>query len=149
MASRSRGWEGRKRPRELGVVERQRAADELRRGAGVAVVAARFGVSERTVDRIRARDVVVRRRRSDSGFRLRFEERVEIEVRCEDGQSVRRIAGAMGRSASTVCRELARTGVGSAIGRGGRRRGRRRVRGVPSRGSWWARRGCGRRCGRG
>jgi transposase, IS30 family len=41
---------------------------------------------------------------------LRFEERVEIQVRCEDGQSVRRIAGAIGRSASTVCRELARNG---------------------------------------
>jgi len=110
MASRSWWREGRKRPRELGVVERQRAADELRVGAGVAVVAARFGVSERTVNRIREHDVLVRRRCSLSGFRLRYEERVEIQVRCEDGQSVRRIAGAIGRSASTVCRELARNG---------------------------------------
>jgi transposase, IS30 family len=41
---------------------------------------------------------------------LSFEERLEIQVRCEDGQSVRRIALAIGRSASTVCRELARNG---------------------------------------
>ena len=41
---------------------------------------------------------------------MSYEERVEIEVRCEGGQSVRRIAGAIGRSASTVCRELARNG---------------------------------------
>jgi transposase, IS30 family len=105
------GWrEGRKRPRELGVVERGLVVAELRGGARVAVVAAWFGVSERTVQRIRDRDAVARRRRSHSGFRLRYEERVEIEVRCEGGQSVRRIAGAIGRSASTVCRELARNG---------------------------------------
>jgi transposase, IS30 family len=73
-------------------------------------VAARFGVSERTVQRIRDRDALVRRRGSHSGFRLTYEERVEIQVRCEDGQSVRRIAEAVGRSASTVCRELARNG---------------------------------------
>ena len=76
----------------------------------MAVVAARFGVSERTVHRIRDHDALVRRRGSHSGFRLRFEERVEIQLRCEAGQSVRRIAGAIGRSASTVCRELARNG---------------------------------------
>ncbi|HEY1566674.1 MAG TPA: IS30 family transposase [Solirubrobacteraceae bacterium] len=110
MASRSWGQGGRKRPKELCGVERRRAADELRAGAGVAGVAARFGVSERTVHRIRDHDALVRRRWSHSGFRLRYEERVEIQMRCEEGQSVRRIAGAIGRSASTVCRELARNG---------------------------------------
>jgi IS30 family transposase len=67
-------------------------------------------VSERTVQRIGDHDALVRRRRSHSGFRLTFEERVEIQVRCEAGQSVRGIAGAIGRSASTVCREVARNG---------------------------------------
>ncbi len=110
MASRGSGVGGRKRPRELGEVERQRVADALRVGAGVAVVAARFGVSERTVDRIRVHDALVRRRRAHSGFRLTYEERVEIQMRCEDGQSVRRIATAIGRSGSTVCRELGRNG---------------------------------------
>ena len=134
----------------MGVVERERAADELRAGAGVAVVAARFGVSERTVDRIREHDAVVRRRRSHSGFRLRYEERVEIQVRCEDGQSVRGIAGAMGRSASTVCRELARNGGRGRYRRGGRRRGRRRVRWASEAGeAGGLARGCGRWCGRG
>jgi transposase, IS30 family len=128
MASRSRSRGG--RPAVLGVVERQRAAEELRRGAGVAVVAARFGVSERTVDRIRAHDALVRRRCSHSGFRLRFEERVEIQVRCEEGQSVRKIAGAIGRSASTVCRELGRNGG----------RERYRAQRAESRAQAWARR---------
>ena len=41
---------------------------------------------------------------------MSYEERLEIQVRCEGGQSVRRIACAIGRSASTVCRELARNG---------------------------------------
>jgi IS30 family transposase len=110
MASWSRSGGRGGRPPVLCVVERARAADELRQGAGVAVVAVRFGVSERTVHRIRDHDALVRRRRSHSGFRLRFEERVEIQMRCEEGQSVRKIAGAIGRSASTVCRELARNG---------------------------------------
>ena len=54
---------------------------------------------------------------------MTYEERVQIQVRCEDGQSVRRIAGAVGRSASTVCRELGRNG-----GREGYRAGRAEAR---------------------
>ena len=103
--------------------ERECVAGLLRGGVRVVEVAARFGVSERTVYRVRDEDALVRRRRSHSGFRLTYEERVQIQVRCEDGQSVRRIAGAVGRSASTVCRELGRNG-----GREGYRAGRAEAR---------------------
>jgi transposase, IS30 family len=94
----------------LCAAEREAVAGLLRGGVRVVEIVARFGVSERSVYRIRDHDALVRRRRSHSGFRLTYEERVEIQMRCEAGQSVRRIAGALGRSASTVCRELARNG---------------------------------------
>jgi transposase, IS30 family len=45
-----------------------------------------------------------------SGFRLSFLERVQIQMRCGAGESIRQIARALERCASTVSREVARNG---------------------------------------
>jgi len=94
----------------VGVVVRRRVVERLREGVRVVEVAARFGISERTVQRIGVEDALVRRRGGHSGFRLSYVERVQIQMRCEAGESVRGIARAIERSASTVWRELARNG---------------------------------------
>ena len=87
-----------------GVLERLRAGDRL------GEVAAAFDVSRMTVARVRDHAALVGARGSHSGFRLSYRERVEIGVRVGLGESVRAIAGALGRSPSTVSRELARNG---------------------------------------
>ena len=89
---------------------RRQVLVRVRDGVRVVEVAREFGVSKNTVNRIRAEDVVVHRRGGHSAFRVSYLERVQIEVRCEQGQSVRQIARAIGRPASTVCRELTRNG---------------------------------------
>jgi IS30 family transposase len=53
---------------------------------------------------------LVRRRVSRSGFRLSFEERVEIAVRVARGESDSEIARALGRHRSTIGREVKRCG---------------------------------------
>jgi IS30 family transposase len=68
-----------------------------------------FDVSERTVFRIQ-NEAALARRGSGSGFRLSFEERVEIAIRVEAGQSDSEIARALGRHRSTVGREIGRCG---------------------------------------
>jgi transposase, IS30 family len=104
-------WRGGNRSRPaVGVVVRRRVAARLREGVSVREVAARFGISDRTVERIRDEDALVRRRGTYSGFRLSYVERVQIQMRCEAGESIRGIARAIERSASTVWRELARNG---------------------------------------
>src|SRR6185437_4938985 len=104
-------WRGGNRARPaVGVVVRRRVVERLREGVRVVEVAARFGISERTVQRIGGEDALVRRRGGHSGFRLSYVERVQIQMRCEAGESVRGIARAIERSASTVWRELARNG---------------------------------------
>jgi transposase, IS30 family len=94
----------------VGVVVRRRVAVRLREGVRVEEVAERFGISKSTVLRIGSADALARRRAAHSGFRVSFEERVQIEVRLGHGEGVRAIARAIGRSPSTVCREIARNG---------------------------------------
>jgi hypothetical protein len=87
-------------PADRVVMERRLWAGDLPR-----VIAADFGCSGSTVRRVRA-DLWLRRGVVDSGFRLGFEERVEIAVWVARGESNAQIARALGRHRSTVGREL-------------------------------------------
>jgi IS30 family transposase len=89
-------------PADRLVIERRLAAGERPR-----VIAADLGSSETTVKRVRA-DAWLRRRVTDSGFRLGFEERVRIEVGIGCGHSDAQIARELGRHRSTVGREISR-----------------------------------------
>ena len=100
----------RKRLRWLSPVEREQVVARLRGGERVVVVAAAFGVSLRTVDRVRNEAALVGRRRAHSEFRLSFVERVEIGVRVGAGESDSEIARALGRHRSTIGREINRCG---------------------------------------
>lgn len=93
--------------RWLTPADREFIEQRLMAGASVRVVAAETGASERNVLRVRT-DMWLRRRVTDSGFRLGFEERVEISVRVARGESNAEIARALGRHRSTVGREIAR-----------------------------------------
>ena len=90
-----------KRLRWLCPADRERVVERLRAGDRVLDVAAAFDVSGRTVERVRERAALVGRRALDSGFRLSYAERVQIEVRLGLGQSVRVVARAIGRAPST------------------------------------------------
>lgn len=83
-------------------VEQRLAAGELPR-----VIAGGVGCSVRTVQRVR-RDLWARRRVSDSGWRLSFEERIEIGLGIARGESNSEIARRLGRDRSTVGREIGR-----------------------------------------
>ena len=95
------------RYRWLSPSERRVVEQRLRAGERVVVIAAAFGCSGMTVRRVRA-DMWRRRRVVDSGFRLSFDERVEIAVRVAAGESNAEIARALGRHRSTIGRELGR-----------------------------------------
>ena len=90
--------------------DRERVLARLRAGERVADVAAAFDVGAMTVYRIRDEAALACRRVSHSGFRLSFEERVEIAMRVEAGQSDSEIARGLGRHRSTIGRELGRCG---------------------------------------
>ena len=99
---------GRKSCRWLSPGDRERLVGRLRAGERVVDVAGAFDVSVRTVFRIQNEAALARR--SGSGFRLSFEERVEIAIRVEAGQSDSEIARGLGRHRSTVGREIRRCG---------------------------------------
>ena len=67
-------------PADRVVMERR-----LRAGEKPRVIAGDFGCDVRTVQRVGA-DLCSRRRVSDSGFRLSFEERIEIAVGVREGR---------------------------------------------------------------
>ena len=73
-------------------------------------VAAGFGRSLRTVQRVWAQSLVKSRRIGPSDLRLCFAEREQISRGVAAGQSARAIAGELGRAPSTITRELAANG---------------------------------------
>ena len=90
----------------MGSDERARVAARAREDVGLARVASEFGVSVRTVQRARDAAVLLERRAAHSGFRLSPGERERISRGIAAGESGRAIARVLGRSASTVCREI-------------------------------------------
>ena len=109
--------------------EREAIVERLCAGERPVVLAARFGCSTRTVQRI-AQVAALRRRRRRSPRRLGFEERERISRGIAAGESDSEIAGALGRHRSTVGREIRAAGGrrgyrALAAERGARRRARR------------------------
>lgn len=100
----------RKRYRWLCPAERERVLERLRAGDPVLEIAAAFDVGKMTVYRIRDHAALAGRRVSHSGWRLSYEERAQIAARLELDQGVREIAAVLGRSPSTISREIARNG---------------------------------------
>ena len=86
--------------------ERERIWGRLRERASVRELAAEFGCSTRTVQRIAERGALARGRVGHSPHRLWFGERERISRGIAAGESARAIARALGRSPSTVCREI-------------------------------------------
>jgi IS30 family transposase len=89
-------------PVDRAVIERR-----LRAGEKPRVIAADFECSPETVRRVRG-DLFMRRRVTDSGFRLSFEERIEISIRVARGETNAEIGRALGRHRSTIGREITR-----------------------------------------
>lgn len=100
-----------RRYRWLTPENRRLVEERLADGLLPRVVAGEVGCSVNTVLRAR-KDALLRRqqRRSDSGFRLSIEDRIEIGMRVAAGESNAQIARGLGRHRSTVGRELARCG---------------------------------------
>ncbi len=86
--------------------ERLEAARRLGVGEPVERVAAAMGCSDTTIRRVRAEALVRFRRVGESVWRLRFEERERISRGLAAGESARAIARALGRSPSTITREV-------------------------------------------
>ncbi|MGZ6616330.1 MAG: IS30 family transposase [Solirubrobacteraceae bacterium] len=106
----ARSRRSRKRYRWLCSPERERVLERLRAGDPVLEIAAAFDVGKMTVYRIGDHAALAGRRVSHSGWRLSYEERAQIAARLELGQGVREIAAVLGRSPSTISREIARNG---------------------------------------
>jgi IS30 family transposase len=100
-----------RRYRWLTPENRRLVEERLADGVLPRVIAVELGCSARTVWRAQA-DAVLRRqrRRSDSGFRLSIEERIEIGMRVAAGESDSEIARGLSRHRSTIGREIARCG---------------------------------------
>jgi IS30 family transposase len=112
--------------RECSAVERRELWDRWRRGESIREIGRALGRDHSTVGyTIRQRGGVVPRERRRSRLVLRVEEREEISRGLAAGLSSRRIAAGLGRSPSTVTREIARHG------------GRRRYRAGEADGRAW------------
>jgi transposase, IS30 family len=90
--------------------EREAVAMRLRDGASVCEVAAAFGCSRKTVGRVRGEWALRRRAAARSDRRLGFWERERISRGLAAGESIRLIAGELGRAPSTISREVNRCG---------------------------------------
>jgi IS30 family transposase len=118
------------RYRLLSPGERAAVLARFRANAAVKEVVAEFGVPRTSLYRLRDEAAVMGRRVFDSPHRLSFVERERISRGIAAGESGREIARALGRSASTVCREI----------RAGGGRGRYRAIGAERRAQRCARR---------
>jgi IS30 family transposase len=118
------------RYRLLSVVERAAVVARFRADAAVREVMAEFGVADSSAYRLRDEAALMGRRVLHSPHRLSFVERERISRGIAAGESGRAIARALGRSPSTVCRE-----IGAGGGRGGYRaiRSERRAQGCARR----------------
>jgi transposase, IS30 family len=103
-----RGW--RRGYRFLDPGEQRRALVMLEEGMSLVAVGAVFGVSCRTISRLRDEAWLRRRRVLHSPHRLSWEERERISRGLAAGMSARAIARELGRAPSTVSREIARCG---------------------------------------
>jgi IS30 family transposase len=89
--------------------ERKEVA-RLRAGAAVEELATGFGCSPKTIRRIRSEWALRRRPRGRCELRLRFDERERISRGLAGGESARAIARELGRTPSTITREIERCG---------------------------------------
>ena len=90
--------------------ERERALELFASGASLVRVASEVGCSTRTVTRIYAASLLKSRRIGPSGRHLCFAERERISRGLAAGEGARAIARDLGRSPSTITRELERNG---------------------------------------
>jgi transposase, IS30 family len=90
----------------LSEAERLEVVQRLKAGAAVMTVAAEAGCSRRTVFSVWADRRLVEQRAGRSGLRLSLVEREQISRGLAAGQSLRAIARQLGRSASTISREV-------------------------------------------
>jgi transposase, IS30 family len=101
---------GRRRYRWVSPAQRAVVARRVGDGVRVAVVAAEFGVSPRTVQRIANEAALARRGRQRSPRCLSVDERERIFVGVCRGESDSEIARVLGRDRSTIGREIKRCG---------------------------------------
>jgi IS30 family transposase len=97
---------GLRRNDPLCAVEREGALGRLRAGERVEEIAAAFGCSGRTLQRLFADSLVKRRRIGQSELRLSFAEREQISRGLAVADSARAIGRQLKRSASTITREI-------------------------------------------
>ncbi len=90
----------------LSEAERLEVVQRLKAGVAVMTVAGEVGCSRRTVFRVWADRRLVEQREGLSGLRLSLTEREQISRGLAVGQSLRAIARQLGRSASTISREV-------------------------------------------
>jgi IS30 family transposase len=96
--------------RPLSEREKHDALERVRSGEHPDQVAAALGFSKRTIYRIHAESLIKSRRIGPSDLRLCFDERERISRGIAAGESARTIARALGRSPSTITRELEANG---------------------------------------
>jgi IS30 family transposase len=94
----------------LSEAERAEVVQRLKAGVAVEVVAAGAGCSRRTVFRVWADRRLVEQRSGRLGLRLSLGEREQISRGLAAGQSLRAIGRQLGRSASTISREVSANG---------------------------------------
>jgi transposase, IS30 family len=94
------------RYRLLSPVQRAAVVERFRANAAVKEVMAEFGLSHTSAWRLQSQTALMGRRVLHSTHRLSFVERERISRGIAAGESGREIARVLGRSASTVCREI-------------------------------------------